>query len=50
MVVVFDTAFHQTISEDRYLYAVPYSWYENYHVRKYGAHGTSHRYVATKLA
>ncbi len=50
MVVVFDTAFHQTISEDRYLYAVPYSWYENYHVRKYGAHGTSHRYIATKLA
>ena len=50
MVVVFDTAFHQTISEDRYLYAVPYSWYEDYHVRKYGAHGTSHRYIATKLA
>ena len=50
MVVVFDTAFHQTISEDRYLYAVPYSWYEKYHVRKYGAHGTSHRYVSVKLA
>ena len=50
MVVVFDTAFHQTISEDRYLYAVPYEWYEKYHVRKYGAHGTSHRYIATKLA
>lgn len=50
MVVVFDTAFHQTIEKARFLYPVPYSWYENYHVRKYGAHGTSHRYIATKLA
>ena len=50
MVVVFDTAFHQTIEKSRYLYAVPYSWYENYHVRKYGAHGTSHRYIAAKLS
>lgn len=50
MVVVFDTAFHQTIEKARYLYPVPYSWYEDYHVRKYGAHGTSHRYIATKLA
>lgn len=50
MVVVFDTAFHQTIEKARFLYAVPYSWYENYHVRKYGAHGTSHRYIATKLS
>ena len=50
MVVVFDTAFHQTIEKARFLYPVPYSWYENYHVRKYGAHGTSHRYIATKVA
>lgn len=49
MVVVFDTAFHQTISEDRFLYPVPYNWYTDYQVRKYGAHGTSHRYVAKKL-
>ncbi|MDD6878852.1 MAG: acetate kinase [bacterium] len=49
MVVVFDTAFHQTIEKDRYLYAVPYNWYTDYQVRKYGAHGTSHRYVAEKL-
>ena len=50
MVVVFDTAFHQTIDKSRFLYPVPYSWYENYHVRKYGAHGTSHRYIANYLA
>ena len=49
MVVVFDTAFHQTIAEDRFLYPVPYNWYTDYQVRKYGAHGTSHRYVAKKL-
>lgn len=50
MVVVFDTAFHQTIEKARFLYPVPYSWYENYHVRKYGAHGTSHRYIANYLS
>ena len=50
MTVVFDTAFHQTIAKDRYLYAVPYEWYEKHHVRKYGAQGTSHRYIAKKLA
>ena len=49
MVVVFDTAFHQTIDKDRFLYPVPYNWYTDYQVRKYGAHGTSHRYVAKKL-
>lgn len=49
MVVVFDTAFHQTIEKDRFLYPVPYNWYTDYQVRKYGAHGTSHRYVAKKL-
>ena len=47
--VVFDTAFHQTIEPVNYLYAVPYEWYENYKVRKYGAHGTSHKYIASRL-
>ncbi len=46
MVAVFDTAFHQTMDKSTFLYPVPYSWYENYGVRKYGAHGTSHRYIA----
>ena len=49
MVVVFDTAYHQTIEKARFLYAVPYSWYEDYHIRKYGAHGTSHRFIAETL-
>ncbi len=43
--VVFDTAFHQTMSPETYLYAVPYEWYTKYGIRKYGAHGTSHRYI-----
>ena len=46
MVAVFDTSFHQTMDKATYLYPVPYSWYEDYGVRKYGAHGTSHRYIA----
>lgn len=50
MVVVFDTAFHQTMDEVSYLYAVPYEWYEKYGVRKYGFHGTSHRYIAKKIS
>jgi len=45
-VAVFDTAFHHTIPEPAYLYAVPYRFYEQYRVRRYGFHGTSHRYVA----
>ena len=45
MVVVFDTAFHQTMDEVTYRYPVPYHWCEDYGVRKYGAHGTSHRYI-----
>ena len=49
MVVVFDTAYHQTIEKARFLYPVPYSWYEDYHIRKYGAHGTSHRFIAETL-
>ena len=48
-VAVFDTAFHQTMAPEQYLYAVPYSWYENFDVRKYGFHGTSHRYIASEM-
>ena len=47
--VTFDTAFHQTIEPVNYLYAVPYEWYTDYKVRKYGAHGTSHKYIASRL-
>ena len=46
----FDTAFHQTMNKDRYLYAVPYEWYKEYGVRKYGFHGMSHRYVSQRAA
>ncbi|MCS7299021.1 MAG: acetate kinase [Spirochaetia bacterium] len=49
-VAVFDTAFHQTIPPDNYFYAIPYKYYENYRIRKYGFHGTSHRYVTQKTA
>ena len=45
-VVVFDTSFHQTMEPDTYMYATPYEWYEKHHIRKYGAHGISHKYVA----
>lgn len=45
-VAVFDTAFHHTLPEQAYLYAIPYSFYRRYGVRRYGFHGTSHRYVA----
>ncbi len=48
-VAVFDTAFHQTMDEEAYLYPVPYKWYSDYGVRKYGAHGTSHRYIALQV-
>ena len=47
-VVVFDTAFHQTITRDKYMYALPYEWCEEYNVRKFGAHGTSHKYVSIR--
>ena len=50
MVAVFDTAFHQTISKNKYIYPVPYKYYEKYGIRKYGAHGTSHKYVAYRVA
>lgn len=50
MVGVFDTTFHQTIPEERYLYPIPYEYYEKYGIRKYGFHGTSHMYVSRRLA
>ena len=46
---VFDTAFHQTMPEEAYMYALPYEWYTKYSVRKYGAHGTSHKYVSQRV-
>jgi acetate kinase len=49
-VAVFDTAFHQTIPQERYIYAIPYKYYEKYGVRKYGFHGISHDYVSSRLA
>lgn len=49
-VVVFDTAFHQTMPTKAYMYALPYEYYEKYQVRKYGFHGTSHRFVTARLA
>ncbi len=50
MVGVFDTAFHQTMPPSSYIYAIPYEYYEKYGVRKYGFHGTSHKYVAQRTA
>ncbi len=49
-VAVFDTAFHQTMPDYAYLYALPYTYYEKYRVRRYGFHGTSHKYVSAKGA
>ena len=49
-VVVFDTVFHQTMPEEAYMYATPYEWYEKYGIRKYGAHGTSHKFVSQRCA
>ncbi|TCG10747.1 acetate/propionate family kinase [Mycoplasma todarodis] len=46
---VFDTSFHQTMNEEEYLYAVPKEWYTKYDVRRYGAHGTSHKYITNKM-
>lgn len=50
MVGVFDTAFHQTMPPESYIYAIPYEYYEKYGIRKYGFHGTSHQYVAQRAA
>lgn len=49
MVGVFDTAFHQTMDEAAYLYPVPYSWYKDYQIRKYGFHGTSYKYITKTM-
>ena len=48
-VTVFDNAFHSTMPDYAYLYAIPYEWYTKYHVRRYGFHGTSHRYVSQRV-
>jgi acetate kinase len=48
-VAVFDTSFHQTLPKEAYIYPVPYEWYEKYGVRKYGFHGTSHKYVSMRM-
>ncbi|MGL5435578.1 MAG: acetate kinase [Lachnospiraceae bacterium] len=50
MVGVFDTAFHQTMPEEAYLYGLPYSYYEDFGIRRYGFHGTSHSYVSKRAA
>jgi len=50
MIAVFDTAFHQSMSKVAYLYALPYEYYEKYGIRRYGFHGTSHKYVTNKAA
>ncbi|MGL5415935.1 MAG: acetate/propionate family kinase [Clostridium sp.] len=50
MIVVFDTAFHGTLPEKAYIYAIDYKLYEDHKIRKYGFHGTSHKYVANKVA
>ena len=47
---VFDTAFHQTMPEEAYLYGIPYEYYEKYRIRRYGFHGTSHSYVSKRAA
>ena len=50
MVAVFDTAFHQTLPKERYIYPIPYEYYKKYGVRKYGFHGTSHNYVSQRVS
>lgn len=50
MVAVFDTAFHQSMPKEAYIYAIPYEYYEKYKIRRYGFHGTSHKYVSERAA
>ena len=50
MVTVFDTSFHQTLEDKAYIYNLPYKYYEDYKIRKYGAHGISHRYVSERIS
>lgn len=49
-VAIFDTSFHQTMEKESFMYALPYEWYTKYKIRKYGFHGTSHKYVSLKAA
>ena len=49
MSAVFDTAFHQTIPEENFIYPIPYEWYKKYSIRKYGFHGTSYKYITNKM-
>lgn len=49
-VAVFDTAFHQSMKPENFLYALPYEWYEKYQIRRYGFHGTSHKYVSQRMS
>ncbi len=49
-IAVFDTAFHQSMAKEAFLYGVPYEWYEKYGIRKYGFHGTSHEYVSNRVS
>ncbi|MDK2802394.1 MAG: acetate kinase [Oscillospiraceae bacterium] len=49
-IATFDTAFHQTMPEKAYIYGIPYEYYEKYNIRKYGFHGTSHRFVSRRMA
>ncbi|MDD4406788.1 MAG: acetate kinase [Bacilli bacterium] len=48
--LVFDTAFHQTIEKENYIYPVPYEWYTKYNIRRYGFHGTSHKYITLRAS
>ena len=50
MVAVFDTSFHQTISKEKFIYQLPYKYYKDYKIRKYGFHGISHRYIAGRIS
>ena len=50
MVAVFDTAFHQTMPEKAYMYGIPHRYYDDYKIRRYGFHGTSHSFVSKRLA
>ena len=50
MVAVFDTAFHQTLEKEKYIYPIPYEYYKKYGIRKYGFHGTSHQFVSNRVA
>ena len=48
-VAVFDTSYHQTMAPEDYLFPIPYEYYEKYDIRRYGAHGTSHKFIADEV-